>query len=316
MPVYVPLERVQDNPYQTRSRYDAEAVAALADAIERDGMLQTPAGRLTGNGGNALGQNAHTQALYRGDAFTHAADRLAENAWLVQLAFGHTRARAWRLIWERRAGDLVAGAEGIHGVPPGTMPVELRPMTDDQMERLAWTENHDRNDLDPVDRAAAIAARVERHGWTHAEAGEALGMERSTVSNILRWFEALTSGRRGWRRVARRHARRDDLGGHGPRAGRPVPHRGRAPRDLHAADLDGERWSCPVRHAPVARRWASIPEVTARDVRATLDRSSSVEAEVGAGEARARAGDVRGCRHPAADGRRVPRGRGRPPRGR
>jgi len=188
--VYVPLDRVIDNPFQTRSHYDPEAVAELADSIERDGQLQTPVARMV---------EIQAAGLVRIRDARHAtSDQVlamleVEADLSVQLAYGHTRARACRAIWDRRAGDLVAGA-GIHGCPVGCMPVELRPLTDDAMERLAWEENERRRDLDPVDRAAAIAARIARHGWTHEEAGEALGLDRSTVSNILRWYEPFHAG--------------------------------------------------------------------------------------------------------------------------
>ncbi len=186
--VYVPLDRVLDNPFNTRSHYDPEAVAELADSIERDGQLQTPVARLTNAQGKALLVNAHTMGEYDGDV-----EQVERHNHFVQLAYGHTRARAWRHIWDRRAGDLVAGA-GIHGCPEGCMPVELRPLSDDAMERLAWEENEKRRDLDPVDRARAIYDRGVRHNWTHAEAAEALGLDRTTVSNILRWFQTFHEG--------------------------------------------------------------------------------------------------------------------------
>ena len=197
MPVFVPLDRITDSPFQTRSRYAPDAVEALADAIERDSMLQTPPGRLAHPNGKAL--HAHPLYAASGDASERLGGETPELGELgrVQLAFGHTRARAWRLIWERRAGDQVASTAGVHGVPFGTMPVELKPLSDDAMARLAWTENHDRSDLDPVDRAAAIAARVERHGWTHEQAGAALGLDRTTVSNILRWYQAFSADETG-----------------------------------------------------------------------------------------------------------------------
>jgi len=190
--VYVPLDRVLDSPFQTRSHYDLEAVAELADSIERDGQLQTPVARLIDTDNRTMHERSYKAAR----------TVLDHDAWMVksdlrvQLAYGHTRARAWKLIWERAAAPDQVG-RGPAGVPPGTMPVELRPLTDDAMERLAWEENERRRDLDPVDRAAAIASRIERHGWTHEEAGEALGLDRSTVSNILRWYEAFSADETG-----------------------------------------------------------------------------------------------------------------------
>ena len=188
--VYVPLSSLSDNPFNTRSVYDPKAVAELADAIERDGMLATPTARLVTDDGRVLGAKAHTDYATRG-LFAHCR---------VELASGGTRRRAWELAWTRQAERSVgiqdpdaALPPGLRGVPEGTMAADLRPITDDGMERAAWEENERRRDLDPVDRAAAIAARVARHGWTHEQAGEALGLDRSTVSNILRWFEAFSA---------------------------------------------------------------------------------------------------------------------------
>src|SRR5690606_500398 len=81
------------------------------------------------------------------------------------------------------------------------LPVHLRLLSDGQMDALAWAENKERSDLNPVEEAQAIADRIERHGWTHEHAGEALGLSRSAVSNKLRLLrlptDALDALRKG-----------------------------------------------------------------------------------------------------------------------
>ena len=191
----VRLDNIVDNPFNTRSAYADDAVEELACAIERDGMLSTPTARVVTAGGDVVTE------LLRADVVQAALDAGGR----VELASGGTRRRAWELVWqrhaERSAGLQEPGAagdaalpSGLRGCAPDRMLVRLAAITDDGMERAAWEENERRRDLDPVDRAAAIASRVERHGWTHEEAGAQLGLDRSTVSNILRWHTAFTEG--------------------------------------------------------------------------------------------------------------------------
>lgn len=190
--VFVPLRRITDSPFQTRRHYDPEAVARLADSIEREGMLQAPVGRVVG----PLGEPLTHAAVYEGgvDAEEWFRARDAEDAarphslgtMRVQLALGHRRARAWRLIWERRLGDQVAEAEGVHGVPVGCMPVDLQPLSDEAVFARGVAENRHREDVSAVEEAEAMHAAGERFGWTHEAIGDRFGYSRSAVSNKLR----------------------------------------------------------------------------------------------------------------------------------
>ncbi len=65
---HILVEQIDPNPFQTRTRADAAALAALADDIQRNGLLQPPTGR------------EHPAAPGR-----------------YQLAFGHRRLAAWKL---------------------------------------------------------------------------------------------------------------------------------------------------------------------------------------------------------------------------
>jgi ParB/RepB/Spo0J family partition protein len=63
----VPLARILDNPYQTRLTYDDERIAKIAASIEKEGLHQTPVGRLRADG-------------------------------MIELMFGHTRRRSFDLL--------------------------------------------------------------------------------------------------------------------------------------------------------------------------------------------------------------------------
>ena len=175
--VFVPLDRIQDSPFQPRRHYDEATICDLADSIERDGPLQTPVVRpVYADGSPAAAVVSDTDWLHL---------MSLEPTFRVQLAYGHRRARAWRLIWARRAGDLVAGA-GIHGAPPGCMPVELAPLTDEQMFARGVAENRQREGISAVEEAEAMHAAERTFGWTHEAIGERFGYSRSAVSNKLR----------------------------------------------------------------------------------------------------------------------------------
>jgi len=98
----------------------------------------------------------------------------------VQLAFGHNRLAAF--CW------LSENASGLAG-DFSTMPVDVRELSDEQMAALAWSENERRRDLNPIERARAVRKRMEDFGWSNEQAGEKLGLARTTVANILRLLE-------------------------------------------------------------------------------------------------------------------------------
>lgn len=86
----------------------------------------------------------------------------------VQLAFGHNRLRAYLHL------DLAL------------MPVDVRTLSDEQMAAFAWSENEKRWDVTALERAYAIDKRIKDFGWTNRQCAEHLGIDHSTVSNILR----------------------------------------------------------------------------------------------------------------------------------
>jgi ParB family chromosome partitioning protein len=82
--------------------------------------------------------------------------------------------RRWRAAQQ-------AGSEEI--------PAIVRDVGDEEAVALALIENIQRENLNPLEEAAALKRLVEDFQLTHQEAAEAVGRSRSTVSNLLRLLE-------------------------------------------------------------------------------------------------------------------------------
>jgi len=91
----------------------------------------------------------------------------------VQLAFGHNRLRAY--IWLQN-----------NEIGWSRMPVDVRELTNEQMADFAWSENEKRRDHTAIERAMAIQKRINDFGWSNRVCAEHLGINHSTLSNILR----------------------------------------------------------------------------------------------------------------------------------
>lgn len=182
MIVNIPLDRIAANPWQTRQGIDPEHVKALAEDIAQNGLLQTPVGRMISQDDLVMEPEDVRQALMWLE-FDPSRDLVR-----VQLAFGHNRLAAFRYLADF-SEDYAA------------LPVEIRPLSDEQMADFAWSENEKRRDHSPVERALAIQKRIEDFGWTQVQVAEHLGISRPVVGNALRLLklpegvrQALASG--------------------------------------------------------------------------------------------------------------------------
>jgi len=148
------LNDIENNPWQTRvGNPDPEYIKALALDIAKNGLLQIPIGRYVYHDPNPTTT--------------------------TQLAFGHNRLAAYRWLFDLRDNSDIPGDYS-------TIPVDLRELTDQQMADYAWSENAQRRDVTAIERALAIQKRMESFGWSQADVAGQLGLDRSTVSNLLR----------------------------------------------------------------------------------------------------------------------------------
>jgi ParB/RepB/Spo0J family partition protein len=146
MPELTRLDIIQPNPYQPRQTIDQEHIIQLAESIRQLGLLQPPMGR-----------------RIEGD--------------LVQLAFGHSRLAAYKLLAEASPDKY------------GTMPVEIRELSNEEMARIAITENLARKDLNALEQAQAMKRYRDEFGKTSEQIGELFGMSDAAVRNKMRLLE-------------------------------------------------------------------------------------------------------------------------------
>jgi ParB/RepB/Spo0J family partition protein len=179
MRIYVPLNQIDDNPYQQRSDYDdipglaGRILAAKPNYPETRGLMQVPRGRLVGDDGFLV-----PAANLEPDEWLEEINHL-KPGWRVQLAFGHRRKRAFEHL--NRFGQMYDAVFWY-------MPLDIDDLTDDQMLDSVWSENQDRSDITAVDRALLIATKYERaktSGGSQRDVADAWGLARATVANAM-----------------------------------------------------------------------------------------------------------------------------------
>ena len=93
---------------------------------------------------------------------------VVENGMRYRIVAGERRYRAARL----------AGLE--------TVPCIVRSMTNEQQMEAALIENQQRQDLNPIEEAAAIRSLMQECGYTQEQAARKLGKSRPAIANALR----------------------------------------------------------------------------------------------------------------------------------
>lgn len=89
--------------------------------------------------------------------------------------------------WELIAGERrwrAAQLAGLTEIPAVTVAID-----DQQAAEWALVENVQREDLSAMERARALRGLADRFGMTHAALGERVGLERSSVANLIRLTE-------------------------------------------------------------------------------------------------------------------------------
>lgn len=144
---WIDTERVKPNPYQPRKEFNEEHLRSLAESIRQYGILQP----LTVTRSEITRPDGGIQSEY-------------------ELIAGERRLRAARLIGLRQVPVVIR-----EGEQSGKMKLEL-----------AIIENLQREDLNAIDRAKALAQLAQEFGLTHVEIGAKVGKSREFVSNSIR----------------------------------------------------------------------------------------------------------------------------------
>lgn len=183
MLIYVPLNQIEDNPFQARQEYGdvadlaARIAAARASYPDSYGLMQIPRGRVIVR--NAAQPDGKILGVAKALTMTDKNRALLPDpAVRVQLAFGHRRLRAFRHLWETQEP----------GYERGLFPVQVGEFSDEQMLDAVWSENRERKDISAVEEAELLARKLERVK-SQREVAEAYGLDRSTVANRLRLLE-------------------------------------------------------------------------------------------------------------------------------
>ncbi len=69
------------------------------------------------------------------------------------------------------------------------IPARVMELDDQRVSELAMVENLQREDLGPLEKAAAFRDYLARYGGTQEELASRLGLDRSTISNLIRLLE-------------------------------------------------------------------------------------------------------------------------------
>lgn len=118
-----------------------------------------------------------------------------DEAALVRLADSIRQSGMMQPVLVRKSGggyELVAGERRWRAAQKAglsAVPAIVRELSDEDSAQFALVENVQREDLNPIERALAFRGLVERFGLTQAQVAERVGIERSTVANLLRLIE-------------------------------------------------------------------------------------------------------------------------------
>jgi len=136
----IPIASIRPNPLQPRTRFDEEAMTALAASIREIGVLQPILVRQI---------DADEYEIIAGE-------------------------RRWRAA--RRAGLQ-------------TVPALVQTTSDVHSLEQALVENLHREDLNPLEEAAAYQQLIDEFGYTHEQVATRVGRSRTTVTNTLRLLQ-------------------------------------------------------------------------------------------------------------------------------
>ena len=85
--------------------------------------------------------------------------------------------------------ELVAGERRLRAAQQaglGNIPAIIRRLDDRQVAEWSLIENLQREDLNPIERAEAFQSLIQDYQLSHEEVAARVGLERSSVSNLLR----------------------------------------------------------------------------------------------------------------------------------
>lgn len=146
---WIDIEKIKPNPYQPRREFSEDGLKSLADSIRQYGVLQP----LVVTRSEVEKPDGGLESIY-------------------ELIAGERRLRASKLAGLKQLPVVIRTGE-----------------TNLSKLELAIIENLQREDLNAIDRAKALAQLIEQFGISHAETAAKIGKSREYVSNSLRLLQ-------------------------------------------------------------------------------------------------------------------------------
>jgi len=86
--------------------------------------------------------------------------------------------------WELIAGERRWRAARLAGLE--SVPAVVAALSDREAAEWSLVENLQREDLNPIERAEAFGRLADTFGLTHAQIAQRVGLDRSTIANLIR----------------------------------------------------------------------------------------------------------------------------------
>lgn len=161
-------DKVTPNPFQTRFTEDADHVRELAISIGKHGIIQTPLGRMS--------------TTQQGQP---------------EIAFGHNRLSAKKLLVSSTPEELEAlgftftTPEELHQFKEkhSKIDIDIQTLSDLELFEMAVIENHDRQELTPIEEAQAMVTYRDKFGKNSDEVGLLFHLSGSAVRNKMRLLD-------------------------------------------------------------------------------------------------------------------------------
>jgi ParB family chromosome partitioning protein len=188
----VEISAIVANPNQPRKFFDMDKLIELADSIKEFGVVQPIIlipnkeelwGNNGGNGDFGGNSNGGKNGTNTGGNFASSNNGGQSG----NLANGGGRFNGGNQEYFIVAGERRYRASKIAGLK--TIPAIIKDYTRKELAEIAIIENLQREDLNPVETAQAIANLMKEHRLTQDMAAERLGQARSTITNLLRILE-------------------------------------------------------------------------------------------------------------------------------
>ena len=172
----VAVGEIVPSRFQPRQVFDEVKLRELAESIRSIGLMQPVIVR---GAVNAEGRGGPRRGEDRGRGV------VGDGGESTALESGATRSQAAR--YELVAGERRWRAAAMAGLE--RVPVIVRELDDEACATWGLVENLQREDLDPIEKGEACRVMIERFGMTPQGLSERLGVDRSTIVNMVRLTE-------------------------------------------------------------------------------------------------------------------------------